>query len=70
MKVIIEELQNNPNIIVFIDEIHTKLGQVIRPALWMRQIYSNQHFLVVKSNVLELTTNDEYLVKTLKRTVR
>jgi ATP-dependent Clp protease ATP-binding subunit ClpC len=26
MKVIIEELQNNPNIIVFIDEIHTIVG--------------------------------------------
>jgi len=26
MKVIIEELQNNPNIIIFIDEIHTMVG--------------------------------------------
>jgi len=60
MKVIIEELQNNPNIIVFIDEIHTIVGagnssgsldasNIFKPALARGEI-----------QCVGATTNDEY----------
>ena len=60
MKVIIEELQNNPNIIVFIDEIHTIVGagnssgsldasNIFKPALARGEI-----------QCIGATTNDEY----------
>ena len=60
MKVIIEELQNSPNIIVFIDEIHTIVGagnssgsldasNIFKPALARGEI-----------QCIGATTNDEY----------
>ena len=60
MKVIIEELQSNPNIIVFIDEIHTIVGagnssgsldasNIFKPALARGEI-----------QCIGATTNDEY----------
>jgi ATP-dependent Clp protease ATP-binding subunit ClpC len=60
MKVIIDELQNNPNIIVFIDEIHTIVGagnssgsldasNIFKPALARGEI-----------QCVGATTNDEY----------
>ena len=60
MKVIIEELQSNPNIIVFIDEIHTIVGagnssgsldasNIFKPALARGEI-----------QCVGATTNDEY----------
>jgi len=60
MKVIIEELQGNPNIIVFIDEIHTIVGagnssgsldasNIFKPALARGEI-----------QCIGATTNDEY----------
>lgn len=60
MKVIIEELQTNPNIIVFIDEIHTIVGagnssgsldasNIFKPALARGEI-----------QCIGATTNDEY----------
>lgn len=35
---IINELQKNPNVILFIDEIHTIVGAVRLPVLWMQPI--------------------------------
>jgi len=52
MKAIIEEIADNPDVIIFIDEIHTMVGAGNRRELWMLQIFSNQHYLVVKFIVL------------------
>lgn len=35
---IINELQKNPNVILFIDEIHTIVGAVLLPVPWMLPI--------------------------------
>ena len=53
MKVIIEELQSNPNIIVFIDEIHTIVGAGNSSGSLDASNISNQRWLVEKFNVLE-----------------
>ena len=62
MKVIIEELHLNPNIIIFIDEIHTLVQ-------WMVQIFLNLHYLVVNYNVSEqqLLMNSERILKRTER---
>ena len=39
IKAIINELQEAPNVIIFIDELHTMLVRVMRVVLWMPQIF-------------------------------
>ena len=68
LKVILEELHDNPDIIVFIDEIHTIIGAGNSSGSLDASNILNQHLLVVNSNVLvrPLSTN---IVRTLKRMV-
>jgi len=51
MKVIIEELQANPNIIVFIDEIHTLVGSEILKNV--RDKYESYHKVTYSDEVIE-----------------
>ena len=69
MKVILDELQDNHDIIVFIDEIHTIIGAGNHLVHWTHPTSSNLHLPEVNYNVLEqpLLMNT---VRTLKKTVR
>ncbi|GIR18025.1 MAG: hypothetical protein CM15mP32_2120 [Flavobacteriaceae bacterium] len=59
MKAVMNELEKNDNIILFIDEIHTIVGAGGQLVVSMHRICLNQHLHEEKFNVL-VHTLDEY----------
>ncbi len=43
MKALMNELEKNDDIILFIDEIHTIVGAGVLPVVWMHPTCLNQH---------------------------